>query len=310
MKIHRAALVSLAARPAPQLPPTIATLQPEESDFLARHVDALRQSANQPQQRRAAFQARSDIPNLLGQLVDATPEVFIEVVAAIVLRLVGTMKVATNPKAGILVVATASDRPDEPPGIVSIMKLDADLEAAQWKALTTGSVQLSILKHLLPGPGSLQKGLSWPDPRPISDVIVQDRNLVNAAYFLSAYQVTVAPRASDAEETIHRALVQLPQDERPRALREASSLSGPANDVVATLRKHFPSLDASAIAATSGDFLPGMIRPGKLAALPCSLKADGITIVVPAESMDKVTITRVGGGWTITIASTSAPRWT
>lgn len=74
---------------------------------------------------------------------------------------------------------------------VTLLKLDAVVEAAQTTMLS-GRVSLQVLKRLLPEPGKLQKALSWPDPRAVSDVIMIDRNATGAQYFENAYGVQVS----------------------------------------------------------------------------------------------------------------------
>jgi hypothetical protein len=151
-----------------------ARLDPDDVDFLSRHVKSLRDAAGTEDQLVTRFQPGSGIPALLAKLLVAGQQEFIEISAELATRLQESMDQSTTPSPGVLAIIVSGQ--DGAPECASVLKLDAISEAASFE-FDKGQVTLNVLRELLPAPGQLQKGISWPDPRrSISDAVVIDRN--------------------------------------------------------------------------------------------------------------------------------------
>ena len=115
-----------------------------------------------------------------------------------------------------------------PADATSLLKLDAEIEAAHLEQTKQG-IRLRVFQDLLPQPGELQKGISWPDPRaPQSDVIVLDHVKAGTAayYFQNAMHIDASARAVDTERALLDAITALPQDQITVAA-EAAAEGGP-----------------------------------------------------------------------------------
>jgi hypothetical protein len=249
------------------------------------------------------------MPSLLKRLLGSDEARFLKTVETLTIRLATAMKAATNPNAGILAVTTSSADGAQRPEHVSVLKLDATHKGARFRLLAKGGVRLSVLKDLLPSPGQLQKGISWPDPREGSDVIIRDRNIENALYFLNAYQVQVARKASDVERTLLDAVAQLPPADVPRAYVAAASRAGSADTVVAELGSEFAGLNTDQAAFGAHGQVPGVLRPNRVAARGLKVVADGFEIRVPVDRASDITWDPSADGYVITINVDSQPRW-
>jgi hypothetical protein len=190
-----------------------------------------------------------------------------------------------------------------------VLKLDAVTEAASYK-FDGGQVRLSVLKDLLPAPGELQKGLSWPDQRPGSDAIVTDRNLTAAKYFFSAYELQVSATSAHAERALSEAItLHVPKSQRAAAIEFASTLSGPAETVVAKVQDRYPGVVVEKAELGAGGAIGGYIRETKVAGHPTRYIGDGIVILVPHDRLGQVTGPRkIGGRWEMTIRFSARPR--
>lgn len=285
----------------------LAKLDVDDVDFLMRHVTKLREEATAEGALLSRFHLGSGLPDLLDKLRLASPEEFVEVSASLALRLQGSMDQATNPKVGVLAVLASGE--GDGAQVVSVLKLDAISEAASYR-LEDGQVRMTALRDLLPAPGHLQKGISWPDPRDGSEAIVIDRNVVAAKYFFNAYELQVSSTSSQAERALSEAIFKtVPKPRRAEAVQYASTLSRQAEEVVAELRSRYPEIGTDQAALGSGEAVGGFIRQSKVAGYRVRYMADGIMVVVPWDRLGQLTGPRqAGGGWEMAIRFTARPQ--
>lgn len=307
--INRATLIVMNARPDPKLPPTLAVLAADEQAFLTGHIEDMRKRASNPDGQRARFTASSDMLKLLRRAAADDDGKFLNACEAFAIRLRDSMKIASNPKQGIFVVASVK-APNQTE--VSLLKLDADVEVARWNELTSGGVKLSVLKHCLPGPGSLQKGLSWPDDRDDSDVVVMDRNRDEAQYFVTAFHLALAPKAIETEKALHAEIVKLPPDQRTRAINAASERAGNVSTIVAAVKEVAPDFNDSREVFGAGGGVAGRIRPNQMPTRTATLAAGDIKVQVPMSKMEAAVSNpvRVGDHWEVTVRFPREPKWT
>jgi hypothetical protein len=285
-----------------------ARLNRDDVDFLSRHVSMLREAAGAEDQLITRFPPGSGIPALLGRLLAAEEKEFTDLSAALATRLQASMDQSTTPSPGVLAII-ASGPDGATPQWASVLKLDAISEAASFE-FDRGQVTLNVLRDLLPAPGQLQKGISWPDPRrTASDAIVIDRNHSLGQYFFNAYELQVSPPPSVSERALGEAIVQgVGRDERAEAMRFAASLSGRADEVAAEVKRRYPSVQIDRGDLGSGGALGGYIRPRKVAAHLTRFRGDGIVVTVPHERLDRISgPEQAAGGWQMTITFASQP---
>lgn len=305
--IHAATLTFVSAKEEPFLPPELAELSDEEADFLQRHVDDLRDHADSPDALRSQFEPGSNTQELFENLLKAEGTEVPSLAEVVVTRLVSQMRSTTTPKAGILAVVTSG--PEEGPNSVSVLKLEAIHEAAKFERLAKGRIRLEVLRDLLPGPGALQKGVSWPDPRETSDATVQDTNISAARYFFNAVQLMLSPKPAQAEKALAETIVEeVPQEQLSKVLAAAASQSGPGEKVVDAIRQTFSGFKGERRELTGGDGkVAGIVRPGRIASKRLKISGDGIDIVVPFDRLDQVTEDETGGQWIYTVRMNARP---
>lgn len=302
--IHLCALAVITGRGRNVVPPSVGTLDDDEEDFLQRHVDNLRGVALKADSPRGRFRHGSTLPrDFKAALTDDRTE-FGDVAARLVNSLAASMLGATN--ALDCVVALVTDGSPSRPEHVSLLKLDAEIEAAQLEQVRDG-VRLKVFRDLLPRPGLLQKGISWPDPRtPHSGIIIKDRNRGTALYFQNAFLIDASPTALETE----RALIDALADELPIGdVADALALvgdGGPADEVVARVQEHYPNFHPEARELGAGGALAGRIRPRDVKVQKKKFYADGIDLSVPLDRLHQV-ITDDRGGSFETRISTSTP---
>ena len=167
-----------------------------------------------------------------------------------------------------------------------------------------------MLRDLLPAPGQLQKGISWPDPRQISDTIVIDRNRTAAQYFFNAFELQVSSTPNEAERALGKAIIEnVPNSKLPAAMQFVGGLSGRADQVAAQVKKKYPEVQIDLKELGAAGAVPGFIRPNKVAARNKRYSGDGIVVSVPADRLDRVTgPTEVAGGWQLTVRFTAKPK--
>jgi hypothetical protein len=290
-----------------------AKLNHDDVDFLSRHVRRLREAAGAEDQLITRFQQESGIPALLGKLLEAKEEEFVAISAELSVRLQTSMDQSTTPSPGVLAIIVSGPdgaTPEETaPGWVSVLKLDAISEAASF-LFDQGQVTLNVLRDLLPAPGQLQKGISWPDPRrSTSDAIVIDRNHTLGQYFFNAYELQVSPPPTVAERALGEAIVQgVERDKRAEAMQFAASLSGRADVVAAEVKRRYPSVHIDREDLGADGALGGYIRPRKVASHFTRFRGDGIVVTVPHERLDRVSgPEQAAGGWRMTITFAGRP---
>lgn len=303
--IFFATLTFVSAKEEPLLPPELAELDAIEADFLERHVSALRGFADKAEGPRSKFQRGSNTKDLFATMLTTDAEGFVEGAGVIVERLVTQMRGSTTPKPGILAIVSSGENEAIH---LSVLKLEAIHEAAEFERRSRGRIKLKVLKELLPAPGGLKKGISWPDPRRASDAIVQDTNITSAQYFFNACQLDVSPKATETEKELFDALVsQVPKNQLRAAVAAAARHSGPADRVIREIREELPELQADRRALGVGG-LAGPIREGQLLGRKVRLSADGIDITVPTDRLDRVSDpVQEGGQWIVTIRFDSRP---
>jgi hypothetical protein len=304
----RATLTYLKRKEPLVAPASLAKLDPDDTDFLTRHVNKLRAAASEESAVLSRFQQSSAIPALFGDLLKARPANFIGISADLAKRLQASMDSSTRANPGVLAVITSGA--GRTPELVSILKLDAIDEAARF-LLKEGQVKLSVLRDLLPAPGKLQKGISWPDSRATSsDAIAIDRNQVAAGYFFKAYELLVSSTPKEAERALVEALMRdVPPSKFPEAMSDAAALSGPAQAVAAHLKKKYPTLQVDLVTLGPRGTPAGNIRPGKVTSHQTRYRGDGITVTIPHNRLDRVIGPReVAGGWELTIRFSTLPK--
>lgn len=299
MHIVRVALGAIARRGASVIAPSLATLTgPVEQDFLGRHIDKVR-SKNQA---RSFFDAGSTVPALLAGLLAGDDLRFVADAYALQKLLTSTMSRSSNASDCVTALVQAQDQPGQP-NHITMLKLDANVEAAR-RDIFNGAISLTVLSDLLPTPRDLQKALSWPDPRPDSDVLMVDTNAANAQYFENAYDVRVSPKSAEAEGGVRAAIIEnVPQNQLSQALQEASALDGPADKVLKTLSGKYPSLAPSAQSIGAANRPAGVVRLNKISAQPVVWRADGVELRVPAHRAADVTVTPDGNGFVLSLNS-------
>ena len=172
--IHLCALAVITERGRNVIPPSASPLASDEEDFLQRHVNALRSDAAKEQSPRGRFRQGSTLLGDLESVLGGNASTLESVATGLVESLAKTMRGVAN--ALDCVVALVTDGSPSSPEHMSLLKLDAEIEAAQLQQAQDG-IRLHVFRDLLPRPGELQKGLSWPDPRyPESTIVIKDRN--------------------------------------------------------------------------------------------------------------------------------------
>ena len=219
------------------VPPSISELAQDEEDFLQRHVDSLRADALKADTPRGRFRPNSTLEGDFSNLMAADACRFEELSSGLVDSLAKTMRGASRARDVVAVLTAGSSEATEH---VSLLKLDAEIEAARLEQIGDG-IRLRVFRDLLPRPGDLQKGLSWPDPRIVSEIIIKDRNFNHTAlYFQNAFAVDASPSALDTERAFVNALAEhLPVSDVPEAL-DLVSEGGLADEMSSRVQQRFP----------------------------------------------------------------------
>lgn len=308
--IHRCALGLIEDRGRKVTAPTMNDLDTEEQDFLTRHVDELRGRWNNEGAVYCTFAYGSPTLPDFQSALECCDEDFLEIAARMAQALCATMTGSPAAHPTCVVALLTSGDTNHNPEHVTFLKLDAKIEAAQLEqAKAQGGIRLRVFKDLLPHPGDLQKGFSWPDPRdPSSHLVFHDTNRGDAAmYFPNAFGLQVSSKATETERALVDELyAQLGSTNARRAVASVDAAGGRADAVVATIREEFPEFQPVTRPLGAGGALPGVIRPHQLGVRPVVLKADGIEVRVPAHMLDAITSEPEGDGW-VTIIRTSQP---
>src|SRR6266568_7484054 len=285
--IHLCALAVITDRGRNVISPSVSPLAVDEEDFLQRHVNELRGEAMKEQSPRGRFRQGSTLLGDLESVLSSNATTFGTVATGLVDSLAKAMRGVPN--ALDCVVALVTDGSPSGPEHVSVLKLDAEIEAAQLQQ-AQGGIRLRVFRDLLPRPGELQKGLSWPDPRdPQSTIVIKDRNPGHTAfYFQNAFGVDASPAAVDSERAFINALAEgLPPSDAAEALNLVGD-GGPADEVVARVRERYPNFQPDAPELGAGGALAGRIRSRNVRIQKKKFSADGIDLLVPLDRLDRV----------------------
>jgi hypothetical protein len=302
--IHRCALAVITKRGHSVIPPSISALEKDEEDFLHRHIEKLR-SAVKATDARGRLRPGSTLAADMADALTASDNDFLIFSGRLVDELAKAMKSVGN--APDCVVAVLTEGGQDEANTTSLLKLDAEIEAAQLKQTEQG-IRLRVFQDLLPRPGDLQKGISWPDPRsPESEIIVLDHVKAGTAalYFQSAMRIDASPRAIDTERALLEAISELPEAQVAAAVAAASE-GGTGERVVERIREHVPSFQPAAAELGAGGALAGPIRPGFSTTAMRTFTADGIELKIRLDRLPRVRTRLVGSEYRTTIV-TSTP---
>ncbi|MHB1491400.1 MAG: hypothetical protein ACYCTH_13045 [Cellulomonas sp.] len=167
--IELCALAVITQRGNNVIDPTLSTLNHEEEEFLSGHTATLRDHIADAGSRgrfRDDSTLEADFQLALAQ--DAVA--FLTVAQRLVTELASTMRTVNSKDCVVALVVEEVYQQRT----VTLLKLDAEIDAARIQRDENGILHLQVLRELLPSPGDLQKGLSWPDPRSNSELVVVD----------------------------------------------------------------------------------------------------------------------------------------
>ncbi|MEW1706301.1 hypothetical protein AB0230_03575 [Microbacterium sp. NPDC089190] len=301
--IEKCALAVITERGRNVISPTWSDLDDEEEDFLVRHVDRLRKTTN-ASETRGRFRPDSTLEDDFTTALTADRAQFVETAGRLVRQLADAMQGVNSSSCVVALVVEA--RRGAADRTVSLLKLDAEVEAAQLDRSGEG-VRLRVFKDLLPRPGDIQKGLSWPDPRaPHSNLVVLDAVVEGTAkYFQNAYRIDASPNARVTEKALIEQLSELPPT-RIAAAAAAVGNGGDAEVVIERIRAQVPTFHATAPELGAGGSMPGMIRPQFALIAKKSFEADDIELKLPLARLAQVRTSQVGTDYE-TVIRTSTP---
>lgn len=299
--INRCALGIILNRGQKVFEPTLSELSQEEQDYLGRHVDTLRDRHQDENTVRVQFASGSGTDTYLREAQDCSDEMFVGIAVTMTKSLAEAMARTGNAKD--CVVALVTGDVTEGGQHTTFLKLDAKIEAARLQQLQPGKISLKVFKDLLPAPGDMQKGFSWPDPRsPQSELVLFDANRTEVAlYFGQAFRLRISRRAIEAEKALVDEIVsQLPPADVSRAAALADE-GGQAEVVVERIRGEFPQFESRRQELGAAGALAGPIRPRQVAQRKAEYYADGIVLKVPLILAENVVTRREGDGYVTTI---------
>jgi hypothetical protein len=296
--IRKCALAIIAQRGLSVEGPALSPLEPAEEGFLHRHAEELRATID-TSHARGRFRAGSFLAADLNRLLVADEAEFLQIAERHASRLASEMEKTGNAKACVLALIVEENEAQDLE--VSLLKLDAEIEAAEMRR-SGAQLRLHVYQDLLPRPGEIQKGFSWPDPRDRSDVIVLDKNASGSStlYFRDAFELDVSPKALDTENALVEELAMLPAQDREAAVAAANA-GGDAEEVVERIQEVVPAFIPSSVQLGGDGSLPGRIRPNFAATARRVFRADGIELKVPITALDRVESRRDGARWITTI---------
>jgi hypothetical protein len=314
LDVSKAVLVFVEPRAVPDLPPMLADLDDDEKEIINGYVNELGDRIGRDADASGWFQHGSDMPAKLSGLVACGDDQFLDIATALLTRLSESMRIATNPLPGLVVISRSRVIDAQQDSICTILKLDPKYDGARLirEARKGTRIRLQRFKDMLPRPGDLQKGLFWPDPRgaEISDVAIRDRNAVEARYFSNAYQVMLSAKPKDLAKALLTDINRLPHEADRQALRETVRAIGnaPATDVLERLQQVRPEFQPKSPALTTSRNR-GIVHAGQFSGLPLEIDVDGIRIIIPQHKAERVETRRRGGAWEVVIDSPAQPRF-
>ena len=302
MSITRCALAVITDRGHSVVAPTLSELDPAETDFLERHIDELRSQVSAGD-ARGRFRASSNLEIDIATALAGDEAAYLAVASRLVDQLATSMRSVHTTSCVVALVAQVESGESR----LTLLKLDAEIEAAQLEQTADG-IRLRVFDDLLPSPGDIQKGLSWPDPRaPDSELIVLDRVRRGSAarYFQTAFGLYASPRPKDTEDALMVEISILSPLDAETALSVVGD-GGPADQVVARIREAVPSFSPTAQELVPHEGIAGFIRPAFDGTSAVKFEADGIQVSVPLRKRGSIQTVREGTGFVTTIR-TSTP---
>lgn len=280
----------------------------EVAEYLSQHAQTLRGAAEVK-----SPPARFDTPAHRGafeRLQMGTDEEFIVAAQELVHRL--TSRMDGRSKRGFFVCF----REIRAEGIASeavVLKLDViEKAAAAIKHGAGETLTLEAVRDLLELPGDLQKGAVFPDARQQSDVIVGDRLVETAQYFLDSIGAVEVQRPATAAAQLLKAVYR--EAGATVAVEAAAALRLGGETTPATFFDNHPTLlsdeqqEAVLGGLTSGKRTVESVGPVGMV-LNQRIIADGITVTGPLDRMtNQVRVAENGGRWEIVIAVSERPR--
>lgn len=308
--IKRCALGVITERGAEVILPTMSTLTDDEQDYLGRHVSYVRGLPASDNTVYCVFRPGAVLPAGLQRALTGTDDDFLQLATDMVEALAATMRASPRAKENCVVALLTSTQIGSPTAeYVTFLKLDAKIEAAHLEKAKQGGITLHVFKDLLPAPGDMQKGLSWPDPRsPASELILHDTNSGEAAlYFGNAFLLSISSRAIETEKTMVKELVkQLGPARAAEVVALVDEKGGRADEIVAVVKEQYATFEPTLRPLGGGGGLPGVIRPHQLSSQKLIFTADGIELRVPISRLGAV-VTRSDGDKFVTTIRTSTP---
>ena len=297
MSITRCALAIITERGQRVVSPTLSTLEHEEEDFIERHVRELR-GQTEVGDARGRFREGSNLLSDIGLAISGSEAEFLDVASRFVNQLAEAMQRVNATSSCVVAVVTQHSNNS---GTLTLLKLDAEIEAAQLEQTAAG-IRLRVFDDLLPRPGDIQKGFSWPDPRdPDSEIVLLDRVRMGSAtkYFQNAFGMDASPKPKETEDALARELSLLPFADVEHAMSAVAD-GGPAERVVERIQNVVPGFQPVSKELSTHDGLPGVIRPGFKNA-KVKYEADGFELIVPLANSNRVRTVRDGMGFVTSI---------
>lgn len=304
MTITKCALAVITNRGRDVIPATWSDLAEDEADFLSRHVVELRTHIDEGD-ARGLFRPESILPEIFERAPTADRDEFVELANRLVDSLAREMQ-SVRSSSCVLAFVVEEDG-QEGHECVTLLKLDAEVEAARLEELAGGGIRLQVFDDLLPSPGDIQKGFSFPDPRsPESDVVLLDKVTPGTAtrYFQRAFGVTASPPSKEVENALRRDLATLRGDDFDTAV-DAIGRGGPVNDVVTRIRAVVPHFTTSASHPPQEGAPVGYVRETFNSSSPIPYEANGIKLFVPPRHRGSVRTRAEGTGFVTEIRTTT-----
>jgi hypothetical protein len=288
----------------------MSTLTDDEQDYLGRHVSYVRSLPANDNTVYCVFRSGSSTRAELQLALTGNDAEFLSVATSMVEALAAAMRASPKAKENcVLGLVTSAPTTGLTAEHVTFLKLDAKIEAAHLEQAQQGGIQLRVFKDLLPAPGDMQKGVSWPDPRdPTSELILHDTNSGEAAlYFGNAFSLSISSKAIETEKALVTQLVkQLGPARASEAVALVDEQGGRADTVVAAVQQRYTEFEPKTRPLGGGGGLAGEIRPHHLGSQKLSFNADGIELKVPVSRIAAVRTRREGDRF-VTSIQTSTP---
>lgn len=268
--------------------------------LLTAHLDDLRERAKRGTTPAASFVSEEARTRFLA-LRDGDSSEFLEAASHLAAGLISRMDGRTDP--GFL-VALRELRENSVGCAVLKMEVTDPIAGFVRDDPEEGQI-LDAIRNLLDTPGRLQKGAVAPDTRPGSEVVVGDRLLDTALYFLDALGIRQLERPKQAViEILSVAREAIPE----RRDEVAAVMQRSAATTVEEFVEEIPDLDDEAKAdfvsrATQRRRPIQDIDTGRARTLKKILRASGVTISGLVDAVEgRVEVNqKTEGGWRITI---------